>query len=66
MTGKSFTNYFIEFSFEIAAEMLKTSDEKISTIAEKCGFNNFSYFTRKFFEKYDCNPSTYKKRSRSL
>ena len=45
-----------------ASKLLKSSDDSIVNIAEKCGFENVSFFIRKFKEIKGCTPSAYRKR----
>lgn len=61
LTGKSFTRYLIDYRLEIAAEQIATTKSKIIDIAANVGFDNTSYFTRAFSDKYGMTPSEYKK-----
>ncbi|MCG8697205.1 MAG: response regulator, partial [Bacteroidales bacterium] len=49
---------------EYAADMLKTSDERISDIAYKCGFVSPAHFGKCFKEKYKVTPKEYKIRNK--
>lgn len=60
MTGKGFTQYLIDYRLEIAAARLASSRDKIIDIAQAVGFNNTSYFSRAFFDKYGATPSAYR------
>ena len=42
--------------------MLLNSDKAILQIAESCGFENVSFFIRKFKEIMGCTPSAYRRR----
>ena len=42
---------------------LKNTDKKISDICTLCGFNNISYFNRKFLSTMQTTPSKYRKNS---
>ena len=44
-----------------AAALLSDSDLTVSEIAVKCGFENLSYFTRKFKSIIGCTPIDYRK-----
>lgn len=46
---------------QAAAQLLATGD-KVSEIAERCGFQDMSYFTKAFRESEGCTPSEYRKR----
>lgn len=60
LTGSSFTQYLKNYRLEIASDRLLNSDTSISEIAFSCGFNNLSYFTRAFVEKYQMTPREYR------
>lgn len=61
LTGTSFSQYLKNYRLEIAAGRLVDTKQKIVEIAENTGFNNHSYFTRSFFQKYGMSPSDYRK-----
>ena len=44
-----------------AAKLLRESRETIVEVAESCGFENVSFFIRKFKEIQGCTPSEYRK-----
>ncbi len=44
-----------------AANLLLNSDMKVIDIAEQCGIETVSYFTKTFKKEYGISPSTYKK-----
>ena len=44
---------------QAAAQILSTS-EKVSDIAERCGFQDISYFTKSFREMFGCTPTEYR------
>ena len=45
-----------------AAELLLSSPESVAEIGARCGFQDPSYFTRSFRERYGCTPSEYRER----
>ena len=61
LTGRTFIQYLKDFRLEIAAGQLANGTQKIIEAAENAGFNNHSYFTRSFIEKYGVSPSDYQK-----
>lgn len=63
LTGMSFVQYLKNYRLEIAAEKLLNSRSKISEIALECGFNNLSYFTLAFCEKYGVTPKEFRRGS---
>lgn len=44
-----------------AAKLLKQSDDSVVAVAEACGFENVSFFIRKFKEIQGCTPSAFRK-----
>ncbi len=60
LTGKSFSQYLIDYRLEIAARQLVETSHKIIDIAENVGFHNVSYFSRAFHSKHGETPSAYR------
>ncbi len=52
--------YLTQLRIDKGCEMLKRTDMPICEIAEKCGFNSFSYFTKVFRERMGCPPKKYR------
>ena len=46
-----------------ASKMLRQTEKSVVDIAESCGFENVSFFIRKFKEIRGCTPSVYRKRT---
>lgn len=59
-TGRSPMDYIIQYRIDKAAAILAKEDRKIFDIAMDVGFENFSYFIKKFKEYKDCTPSNYR------
>ena len=53
--------YILGIKLKIAAELLKTTDIKISHIALQTGFDNAFYLSRIFKKYYSLSPSEYRK-----
>ena len=60
--GVPFTQYLNEFRLEKAAGMLLTTTEPVTAVAQRCGFDNISYFNRLFRRKYGKTPGEYRKK----
>lgn len=60
MTGSSFLNHVQMFRFSKAANLLTCTSLPIADIAASVGYENFSYFYRKFREFYHCSPKKYR------
>lgn len=61
VTKQSFNEFLINYRLEVAAKQLKEGKMKVIDIANACGFNNHSYFTRVFLRKYGMTPINYRK-----
>ncbi len=53
--------YVKKIRIEKSCQMLSSSDEKISSIASECGFNDMSYFSKSFKEQTGKTPEEYRK-----
>jgi AraC-like DNA-binding protein len=60
--GKTPITYINEYRCERAADLLKSSDLKVLDISFMVGFENFSYFIRKFKEHKRYSPAQYRKK----
>lgn len=52
--------YLKQYRIQQAAHQLVFSNDKISDIASKCGFQDMSYFTKTFKQLKNCVPSEYR------
>lgn len=59
--GVSFTHYLNDYRLQIAAGLLKETEETILDVATATGFENLSYFNRAFKKKYGMTPGQYRK-----
>ena len=55
------TEYLYQLRIEKAKIQLITTDQSIEQIAEKCGFNQVSYFSKKFKLKEGISPNEYRR-----
>lgn len=62
MTGQRFTEYLNIYRLNAAAEALRTTDDTVLTVAERCGFKNLSYFNRVFKASFGLTPREYRLR----
>jgi AraC-like DNA-binding protein len=60
-TKRTFLDFLIDFRINHAKKLLKETDKKVSIVSNLCGFNNLSYFNRKFKEKIQKTPKNYRK-----
>lgn len=58
--------YVKQYRIQKAAELLVTTNQKISDIGISCGFQEASYFGKVFHEIYNCTPSAYRMRYSSF
>lgn len=54
------TDYINKFRLQQAAKLLITSDHSMADICYMTGFNNTSYFAKKFKEHYKISPTAYR------
>ena len=55
------TEYITQYRMQEAKRLLTTTDEKLSAIAEKVGFNDVSYFSNVFKKFYGISPRSMSK-----
>lgn len=59
-TGSSFVNYLNEYRLSEAARLLRSTEEKILTIAQDVGFESLSNFNHQFKLRYGQTPREYR------
>ncbi len=64
MINRSPMQYLREYRTEQAAHLLQSTDLKIFQIAEECGFQDMSYFSKTFRQIKSCTPGEYRKKNR--
>lgn len=52
--------YLKQHRIRIASRLLLSTQDPISDIAARCGFQDMSYFTKSFREKMHCTPTQYR------
>jgi AraC-like DNA-binding protein/mannose-6-phosphate isomerase-like protein (cupin superfamily) len=58
--------YVIHFRIKQAAYLLQNTSLTVAEAAMEVGLANFSYFSKRFKSIYDCTPSDFRKKLRSL
>lgn len=61
LTGYSTQSYILRLRMERAKELLMTTEQSVSDVAMRCGFDDAAYFTRVFRSFHGCTPSQMKK-----
>ncbi|MFW6371712.1 MAG: AraC family transcriptional regulator [Bacteroidota bacterium] len=61
-TSYNFSDFLYRVRVQEGCKLLKDSCQNIESIAFECGFNNVSYFNRKFKQNMGCSPRDYRKR----
>jgi AraC-like DNA-binding protein len=61
-TGKTYSDYLGEIRIGHACHLLTESDDTISVIAYRSGFESLTYFNRVFLRKKGLRPGEYRKR----
>ena len=54
-------SYLQQVRIQKSCQYLKNSDLPVSRIALSCGFNDLSYYARRFRERIGCTPSEYRR-----
>ncbi len=65
LTGKPLITYLNEFRIHQATKLLEETDDTVSEIMYQCGFDNPSYFARRFTAIRGLSPASYRKKYRS-
>lgn len=60
--GMGIAEYIRKIRVDSAQKMLIKTDEKISDVAEKCGFYDYNYFTKVFRKYVGLTPRDYRKK----
>ena len=60
-TGRKFSEILAELRLEKAKKLLRSSNLKITQIAEQVGYPNLQYFTRVFTGQMNMTPAEYRK-----
>ncbi|PHQ28808.1 two-component regulator propeller domain-containing protein [Leeuwenhoekiella nanhaiensis] len=60
LTGLSLTAFIRSIRLKKAAQIILTSNTKLSHIAYEVGFNDYKYFKKSFVDQFDCLPSEYR------
>lgn len=55
--GCSFVDYLNDYRLAMAAGFLASTGDTVTEIAQRCGFDNISYFNRMFKRKYGPAPA---------
>lgn len=63
-TGKTYVEYLNEVRLKEAAKELLGSDDKLTVVAENCGFNNVEYFCRMFKKYMGMSPAKWREKNR--
>ncbi len=65
ITGMTFSEKLLEIRLTEAANLLRSSELRIEDIALSVGFQDKSWFIKKFREKFEMNPSVYRRNYRN-
>ena len=59
LTGKTPSEFFMQYKLNIAAKMLKEGKLNVSEIAARTGFNTLPHFSKAFKKQFGVSPSKY-------
>ena len=60
VTGRGTVDHINESRIALARELLRTGEDKLSVVAERCGFNDEKYFSRVFKKMCDVSPGAFR------
>jgi two-component system response regulator YesN len=63
-TGRNFMTYLLEERLALAEELLRDLALGIKTVADRAGFDDPGYFTRRFKQKTGLTPREWRERLR--
>ena len=58
------TEYINSLRIELAYDLIVKTNYSLSNIASKVGFNDYSYFYKKFYNRYDISPKMLRKQTK--
>ena len=61
--GTSFIAYLNDYRLTMASRLLLASEDSILTVAAECGFENLSYFNRRFKDRFAMTPSEFRRQA---
>lgn len=61
-TGMNYHDYITKLKMKKAAELIKLTNMTVNEVSEKLGYNNSSYFIRKFKENYGLTPGEFREK----
>jgi len=64
-TGLSFTVLLRQARVELACDLMLNTDDSLADIAQRCGFNDQSYFTKVFARARQQTPRQFREQSRA-
>jgi len=54
------------YRLNVSADLLTRTNDSISEIAGKCGFNSISYYSKLFLSHFGCQPHVYREKVKSI
>ena len=64
LTDMSISQFIRSVKLKTAAEMILSTDDKLSQVSYASGFKNYNYFKTSFREQFGCLPSEYRDKTR--
>lgn len=62
-TGMNYMQLIHEKRLLVAAQLLTHTNSPVTEIAHNIGYENISFFYKKFYQKYHCTPKEYKQKN---
>ena len=64
--NKSMSQYLLDIRLNYAANLLSISNDSLESIIEKIGLSSMPFFIKKFKEKFNCTPHSYRKTANNV
>lgn len=61
-TGSSFKELVLRQRLQVSATLLLNSQLSITEVSQRVGFQNITFFYKKFYEKYNATPACYREK----
>jgi two-component system response regulator YesN len=62
MTGYGLMEYVIFLRMNKAKVLLTQTNESVSVIASRCGYTDFTHFSKQFRKNENCSPTVFRKK----
>ncbi|MBR7012886.1 MAG: helix-turn-helix transcriptional regulator [Muribaculaceae bacterium] len=58
--------FLLQVRLNYASNLIVSDDTPLTTIAQRCGFNNLSHFSKMFKQQFGVSPQQYRKSNNDM